>query len=47
MKAVINRSKANGVNIMIIEVPNVKGGYHITPKDILLDQIWKNNQWTR
>ena len=39
MRALRNRSKVNGVNILRIEVSDVEERYHITPKYILLDQI--------
>ena len=36
MTALKHRSKVDGVNILIVEVPDVKGRYHITLKDIIL-----------
>ena len=36
MIALKHRSKVEGVNILIVEVPDVEGGYHITPKGINL-----------
>ena len=53
MRALRCRSKVDRVNILIVEVPEVEGRYHITPKDItlrpdlekyLMDKISRRNR---
>ena len=36
MRALQHRRKVDGVNRLIVEVPDVKGRYYINPKDINL-----------
>ena len=47
MIALRHRRKVDRVNILIVEVPDVNGRYHITPKDITLRPDLKKNSMGR